>query len=152
MNVEIGLPGDVLATSFIDTRLAGDEKGVAALQDMLARDARSLRGRKVVLCKRQVPDSEKYVYGIHLHNEDDSHGEILGSMSSQLTTDIVSRVWGLGYGLPKNIYNLRVMDVVTMAGQSNGVTGLANPWEKSGIWLGVSIFGTGDFKTYQRGR
>lgn len=152
MNLETGLPGDVAPASFIDTRIHGSEEVVSKLQDRLAKEARLLHGRKVVLCKRPLPDSEHFVYGIHLQNDDDSVGNLLGTTAPQLTTDIVSRVWGLGYGLPARIYNLRVTDVVTMSLRGDDVTGLANPWAKSGIWLGANIYGTGDFRTYKRGR
>lgn len=152
MNMEMGLQGDLTTTSFIDSRVHGSTEGVEQLQDMFAREGRSLHGRKVMLCKRQLPDSDKYVFGIHLQTDDDKAGLLLGTTSQQLTLDIVHRVWGLGYGLPQKIFNLRVTDVVTMSLRGDDVTGLVSPWAKSGIWLGVNIYGTGDFKTYKRGK
>lgn len=152
MNLEIGLQGDVAPGSFIDSRVHASEDAVAQLQDMLAREAGNLRGRKVMLCKRQLAGSEKYVYGIHLQTEADGAGQLLGTTSQQLTMDIVHRVWGLGYALPQKIFNLRVADVVTMGLRGDDVTGLVKPWAKSGIWLGVNVYGTGDFKTYKRGK
>jgi len=153
MNLEMGLQGDVSATSFIDSRVHCSQDAVKDLQDMLAREGASLRGRKVMLCKRLAPESDKkYVYGIHLQTNDDKPGLLLGLTSQQLTIDIVHRIWGLGYALPQKIYNLRVTDVVTMALRGDDVTGLVEPWAKSGIWLGVSIYGTGDFKPWNRSR
>lgn len=152
MNMEMGLQGDLAPSSFIDSRVHGSTEAVEQLQDTLVREGKSLHGRKVMLCKRQVPDSDKYVYGIHLQTDDDKAGLLLGTTSQQLTLDLVHRVWDLGYGLPQKIFNLRVTDVVTMSLRGDDVTGLVNPWAKSGIWLGVNIYGTGDFKTYKRGR
>lgn len=149
MNMEMGLQGDIATTSFVDRRVHGSTEAVEQLQRILAQDANSLHGRKVMLCKRKLPDTDRYVYGIHLQTDDDQPGLLLGTTSQQLTIDILGRIHGLGYKLPWKIFNLRVTDVVTMALRGDGAASLVEPWSKSGIWLGVNIYGTGDFKPYK---
>ena len=152
MSLEAGLPGDVDPNGFIDTTLHGSMDAVVALQDWLAKKARILRGRKVMLCKRTCLETKHVIYDIHLQTKDKKPIKLLGMMSKQLTVDILSRIWKLGYGLPNAIFNLHIADVVAVHSSGGERVGLADPWSSSRIWLGVSICGTGDFKTIKRGR
>ena len=55
-----------------------------------------------------------------------------------------------GFALPSKIYNLRIAGVGTVASDAEFV--LEQPYRTSRLWLGVSLFGTGDFKTRQERR
>ncbi|KAB2310670.1 AAA family ATPase [Betaproteobacteria bacterium SCN2] len=149
INMEMGIPGDVSDTSFVDTRLHNSESEVNQLQEFLALNAPELRGRKVMLRKIQVPGKEgHFVYAIHLQ-EGTQPERLLGHTSERLTFDLLHRL-GKNYYLPSSIFNLRITDVVTMGLHGDDVTGLATGWTTSGLWLGVNIYGTGDFKPVKR--
>ena len=49
---------------------------------------------------------------------------------------------------PDTIMNLRIAAVGTVS--SDAEFPLEEPYRTSRLWLGVSLFGTGDFKTHQR--
>jgi len=150
INMEMGIAGDVSATGFVDLRIHESKEKVAELQEFLALNVAGLRGRKIVLCKMHLPDSDnKFVYGIHLQEYSKS-ARLLGITSEQLTYDLLSRVWDHGYALPSKIMNLRIMDVVTMGLDGAANEGVAPQWASSGLWLGVNIYGTGDFKPFKR--
>ena len=73
MNLEMGLPGDISATSFVDETVHGSEEAVSHVQKVLLEGAGSLHGQKVVLCK--VPgDGNKMVYDLHLLDSDGETG------------------------------------------------------------------------------
>lgn len=156
VNIETGIPGDVDPVGFIDRRVFGDdgaaapEQEVADCQDFLATNAAALRGRKVMLRKWPLPDAEgKFVYRIHLQ-ENDEAGRILGVTTDHLTLDLLELLWEKGYGLPSKIFNLRISDVVTLGLQQEIPDTAAQPWATSGLWLGVNLYGTGDFKPFKR--
>jgi hypothetical protein len=156
VNIEAGIPGDVNSAGFIDRRVFGDdgepapEKAVAECQDYLATHAASLRGRKVMLCRWPMPGArDKFVYRIHLQ-EDDEAGKVLGVTTDHLTLDLLHLIWKKGYGLPGKIFNLRISDVVTVGQQQELPESAAQPWASSGLWLGVNLYGTGDFKSFKR--
>jgi len=103
-----------------------------------------------MLCRWPLPGADnKYVYRIHLQ-ENDEAGRILGVTAQQLTHDVLELVWSKGYGMPSRIFNLRVSDVVTVGLQGEAPESAAQPWATSGLWLGVNIYGSGDFKTFKR--
>lgn len=154
INVEAGCPGDVVPLSFVDRRTFGTEGALAMSQEVvesqefLAQHADQLVGRKVVLCRWKVPDADKrFVYRIHLQ-ESDVPGRALGLMSEAFTRDLLSKLYPKGKKLPKNIYNLRITDVVTLGSAEELPDSIASPFNESGLWLGVNIYGTGDFRTF----
>ena len=57
-------------------------------------------------------------------------------------------LYGRGFALPSRIYNLRIAGVGTVS--SDAEFPLDEPYRTSRLWLGVSLFGTGDFRTYKR--
>lgn len=153
VNVQLGLPGDVEATSSVDADVHGSVEAVEDLQKDLSANAAAWRGHKVIL-KRVDPveDSSRYRdarYNIHLQQGREA-GRLLGRTSSGVTMDLLQVVWKPGYSLPSLIYNLRIADVVTLASIGDTKDSIPEPWCSSRIWLGVSLWGTGDFKTWKR--
>jgi DNA helicase II / ATP-dependent DNA helicase PcrA len=156
MNIEAGIRGDVDAVGFVDRRVfnedgvSASDETVGACQHFLAHNAAALRGRKVMLCKWKAQGAvNRYTYRIHLQQEDRA-GPVLGVMTDQLTLDLLSLLWNRGYGLPSRIFNLRIADVVTLGAERELPDSVAMPWAKSRLWLGVTICGTADFKTFKR--
>jgi hypothetical protein len=150
VNLEIGLPGDLVAPSFVNSRLHGSASEVGDLQDYLARNAAALQGHKVVLCKTKIQDQEnRYTYRVHLQ-VDGQPGRLLATTAPQLVYDLLdilrpaSRKWS--YSLPGRIFNLRISDVVTFSLAGEGAEDISEPWAQSGLWVGVNLHGTGDFK------
>ncbi|MEA3640226.1 MAG: UvrD-helicase domain-containing protein [Lamprobacter sp.] len=143
--LEMGLSGDVAATSFIDTRLHETESAVADVQTLLAENPAYLIGRKVLLCRIQEPgcDKNRHIYVIHL-DENGQPGEILGAMSRMLTFDLLDKL-KRQFELPVKVRNLRITEVVTFSSRDDITTCLATPWGTSGFWLGVNIYGVGEF-------
>lgn len=145
MNIEIGLPRDIEPTGFIVPELHGGAEAVADLQQFLLENARTLEGRKVVLCKQVVDDEAFWL--IHLQELDNSIGRLLGHTATQLTRDLLD-VLHPRYILPGRIFNLRISSVGTVCGAS-----AAAPLSTEGasrLWLGVGLFGSGDFKPKRR--
>lgn len=141
INLEMGQKGDVDPLSFVDPALHG-AGGPAALQDYLLANAGSLVGRKVMLCKHADDDGHA-TWRIHLQT-DDGPGMLLGATAAQLTYDLLHVLHAKGYPLPWRIFNLRISGVGTIA--SEAAARLEPPESSSRLWLGVSLFGTGDFK------
>lgn len=149
VNLEVGIGGDVSPQSFVDSDVHGSDESVMELQDLLARQAHVLRGRKVMLVKRASNDNPKhYVYGIHLQ-EGREPGQLLGTAADQLTYDLLHLLHPKGISLPRSILNLRISDVVTLSDPEPPAS-TAGRFARSGIWLGVQLYGTGDFKVYKR--
>lgn len=150
--MEMGISGDVDPVGFVDTDLHESPEKVREVQEYLAVNGASLRGHKVMLCKRKMPGEEnKFVYGIHLQ-DGSAAGLLLGKTTPQLTFDLLGRLHGKGYSypLPGRILNLRISDVVTMTYAGEASSSIAEEWARSGLWLGVNLYGTGDFKTYKK--
>ena len=145
MNLEMGLRGDVDPFGFVDPDLHDGTDAVGELQDFLLHNACSLQGRKVMLCKRA--NNGKAVWHIHLQ-EADRPALLIGQTGSQLTFDLLDMLYGRGFALPSRIYNLRIAGVGTVS--SDAEFPLDEPYRTSRLWLGVSLFGTGDFRTYKR--
>lgn len=142
MNLEMGLRGDIDPHSFVDPNVHGGVQGIEANQDYLLKNARVLEGHKVMLCK--VVDDGKALWDIHLQ-EGNRPGLRVGRTSPQLTYDLLQALHDRGYGLPSRIMNLRIASVGTVTDLSDRT--LEEPERSSRLWLGVSLFGTGDFKT-----
>ena len=147
MNLEVGLTGDIDPFGFVDPGLHGGTEAVARVQDSLLRGARSLQGHKVMLLKR--PRDGKAVWHIHVQTPDGA-GLLIGRTAPQLSYDLLEMVYEKGFALPGKIFNLRIAGVGTFA--SDAEFALEEPYRTSRLWLGVSLFGTGDFGTSRRTR
>ena len=152
VNLQMGLQGDIDPGSFVDTNIHGGEGEVAAIQTLLCENAVNWRGQKVVL--QQVrSDSGKardLRYEIRLQTANGEEGILLGRTSAQVTYDLLDVVWELGYSLPQKIYNLRISEVISMTSSTELKEGVPEPWRSSVLWLGISLIGSGDFKTWKR--
>lgn len=152
-SLQIGLQGDMEAESFVDTRIHGGEAQVRQLQDDLMRNASGLRGHKVILVRGNgVEDSSRardVRYDIHLQDGKQA-GLLLARTTQHVTFDLLDMLWEKGYSLPNRIFNLRINDVVTMTGHGEANQSIPDPWRSSRLWLGVTLSGTGDFKTWKR--
>lgn len=153
VNVQMGLPGDVDPLSFVDVEVHRGESGVQDLQELLLRNARSWQGRRVVLCKvgttQESARARDVRYEIRLQ-EEDRPGQLIGRTSWQLTEDLLDLLWGPGYSIPRDIYNLRIAEVTTTCAAGDMPMTVPEPWKTSRLWLGVALIGTGDFKTWRR--
>jgi hypothetical protein len=146
VNMEIGQRGDIDPISFVDPALHGGREQVEELQSFLLQNARALEGRKVLLC---IDVIEKRAYwNIHLQTETGEPGRLLGRTAQQLTEDILHLLHNRGYKLPGRIFNLRISAVGTVT--SDREWPLEEPDRSSRLWLGVGLFGTGDFKPKKR--
>ena len=146
MNVEVGLRGDLDPFGFVDPGLHDGSEAVAEVQGRLLRGARSLLGHKVMLVKRAY--GPRALWHIHLQTPDGKAGLLVGRTAAQLSYDLLEMVYEKGFALPSKIYNLRIAGVGTVASDAEFV--LEEPYRTSRLWLGVSLFGTGDFKTFRR--
>lgn len=156
VNLEMGAPGDIDALSFVDRRVFSEDGSLASevlvkeTQEYLAMHAADLRGQKVMLCLWKVPGNHKSHYRYRIHLQDgDAPGRILGVTTDSVTYDLLNLLHEKGYWLPKHIFNLRITDVVTMGLRTEAAASLALPYARSGFWLGVNIYGTGDFKPFK---
>ena len=145
MNVEVGLRGDLDPFGFVDPELHGGIESVSTVQGHLLRGVRTLQGHKVMLLKRLY--DRKALWNIHLQTAD-GPGLLVGRTAHQLTRDLLDMLHSRGFSLPIRIYNLRIANVGTVT--SEGEFPLEEPYRTSRLWLGVSLFGTGDFKTIRR--
>ena len=146
MNVEVGLHGDLDPFGFVDSRLHGGSEAVAEVQAHLLRGARTLRGHKVMLVKHAY--GRKALWHVHLQTPDGQAGLLVGRTGGQLSHDLLEMIYGKGFALPSRIYNLRIAAIGTVASDAEFV--LDEPYRTSRLWLGVSLFGTGDFRTFRR--
>lgn len=144
LNMEMGLRGDIDPIGFADPQLLGGAEGVEELQAYLLAEAGHLEGRQVMLCK-EITDG-RAIWLIRLQ-EGSGPGRIIGRTSQQLTFDLLKVLHSRGYSLPRTILNLRISSVGTITAE--GATRLAEPERTSGLWLGVGLFGTGDFQTWK---
>jgi DNA helicase-2/ATP-dependent DNA helicase PcrA len=95
-----------------------------------------------MLCK-QVANG-KANWNIHLQSGN-TPGQLIGRTTNQLSLDLLHMLHDRGYPLPSRIFNLRVSVVGTVT--SDNLSNLGEPERTSGLWLGVGLFGTGDFRT-----
>lgn len=147
INLEMGQKGDVDPLGFVDPELHPNG-GVEELQSFLLVNARDLEGRKVVLCKRVVENQVSWL--IHLQEESGGPGRLLGVTSKELTYDLLHILHPKGYGLPWRIFNLRISGVGTVTSEAERRLDPSD--SASRLWLGVSLFGTGDFQPRKQGR
>ena len=147
MNVEVGLRGDVDPFGFVDPGLHGGTEAISMVQEHLLKGVRTLQGHKVMLQKRLYDG--KALWNIHLQTSD-GLGLLIGRTAHQLTRDLLHMLHDRGFGLPNLIFNLRIASVGTVT--SEGEFPLEDPYRTSRLWLGVSLFGTGDFKTVRKKR
>ena len=141
INMEMGLRGDIDPLGFVDPALLSGKEGVEDLQSFLLAEAAGLAGRKVMLCK-QFADA-KAVWHIHLQ-DGGKPGRLIGRTTNQISVDLLKILYKRGFALPSVIMNLRISGVGTLT--SDGIAGLGDPERTSGLWLGVGLFGTGDFQ------
>ncbi|TPG40560.1 ATP-dependent helicase [Sphingomonas koreensis] len=141
VNMEIGLRGDIDPIGFADPTLLGGSAGVEELQSFLIAEAAKLPGRKVMLCKHY--DDGKATWHIHLQ-DGRKPGRLIGRTANQLSIDLLKVLHKRGYALPSTIMNLRISAVGTLTSES--LASLGEPERTSGLWLGVGVFGTGDFQ------
>jgi len=145
LNLEMGQPGDIDPIGFVDPGLHGGKAGVDALQAYLLENARTLEGHKVVLCQQYL--GGKVYWTIHLQTNE-GVGCLLGRTAPQLTYDLLNILHDRGFKLPWRIYNLRISAVGTLTSEAD--IALEEPDRTSRLWLGIGLFGTGDFKTMKR--
>ncbi|MCO4875590.1 UvrD-helicase domain-containing protein [Paraburkholderia caribensis] len=158
VNVQMGLPGDIDGTSFVDPSIFGGVEAVSARQDDLLKHSADWRGRKVILRKTSVMtaksdtsknDTWRVRYDIRLQTAD-GEGPLIGRTSDQLTHDLLDLLWNRSYDLPRQIYNLRIADVVSVSAEGALPESIPDPWRSSRLWLGICLMGSGDFKTWKR--
>lgn len=152
VNMEMGIAGDVVPESFADVALHGSDETVAENYRFLAANSRALAGHKVMLRKTAVPGSEggKARYEICLQ-DGRQPGRLLGAMHQNLVYDLLGLLHPRGHSLPTRIMNLRIARVVSVVGRAGAVGHVSSLFSSSGMWLGVELFGTGDFQTFARG-
>ena len=147
INMEMGLGGDLDPFGFVDCALHGGTSGTRDLQEYLLRNAGSLEGHKVML--RKHAKNGRAVWHVYLQ-KGTAPDRLIGRTAPQLTYDLLDILHGQGFFLPNTIYNLRIASVGTVS--SDAEFSLEEPERTSRLWLGVSLFGTGDFKPYGRRR
>jgi DNA helicase-2/ATP-dependent DNA helicase PcrA len=140
VNLEMGIRGDIDPTGFVDPAFLGGAEGVENLQQHFLENALDLEGRKVVLCRQFVDGKARYDIHLQVNSEPD---RLIGRMAPQLCFDLLALLHGKGYSLPSRIHNLRIAGVGTVTSESEIL--LEDPDRTSRLWLGVSLFGTGDF-------
>lgn len=152
MNLQMGLQGDIDPVSFVDATVHGGTAEVGAIQTLLYENAVNWRGRKVVLqqVRSDSGRAKDLRYEIRLQMDNGEEGLLLGRTSAQVTYDLLDTVWDPGYSLPQNIYNLRIAEVISMTFPGELAEGVPEPWRSSRLWLGISLIGSGDFKTWKR--
>lgn len=146
INLEIGLPCDIDPLGFVDPGLHGSSEAVAELQNFFLLEAAGLEGRKVMLCSKY--DDGKVYWHIHLQDEN-RPGRLIGRTTEQLTRDLFSVLDGK-YKLPSRILNLRVSSVGSICGM--GDVRIFETEGESRMWLGISLIGTGDFRTVKKSK
>lgn len=143
--LEIGIPGDVDLTSFVNRSFHGTEADVERVQEFLFHEHENLAGRGVVLRKRQISeDPPRVVYDIAVAT---AEGVVmnLGCTTSQLTLDLY-RLRPKGARFPDEIQDLRISQVMTVIGCRESLSCIDDPWMTSGMWLGLRIHGIGRFR------
>lgn len=148
VNMEMGIQGDIVAESFVDVALHGSDLAAEENYRFLAANARSLVGHKVMLRKAAIPGSEgkRARYEICLQ-EGNQPRQLIGAMSQNLVYDLLGLLHQRGIALPGRIMNLRMARVVSVAAPAGSTCEVCRAVATSGMWLGVELFGTGDFRT-----
>lgn len=153
VNMQMGLDGDLEPTSFVSTEVHSDERRVASLQQTLLEGVATLRGRKVALSQVKTDESSPRArdirYDVRLQQQE-GEGLLLGRTTAQVTHDLLDLLWDPGYAMPRNIYNLRIAEVNSIGVNADLTEDIPEPWRSSRLWLGITLAGTGDFKTWKR--
>ena len=147
VNMEMGILGDIEPSSFVDVDLHGSAEAVLETQTILARDADQLNGHKVVLKKVPIPGAagRRVRYEIWLQ-DGGRPSRLLGAMSDNVVMDLLHFA-NNRWNLPGRIMNLRISGVRSLSSFGREDDSTAQGLAPSGMWLGVHLFGTGDFKT-----
>ena len=148
--MEAGLRRDINPISFIDPTCVGED--TVTFQDYLWSNRKDLVGRKVVLVKNMITP-KKYEYRICLQ-VDGKPGKVLGSMSGCFLEEMLGahNLAAKRYGLPGQIYNLRISSICSYSAQPEDLTTMPAPWSSSGFWLGIGLTGLGLFKVFKNAR
>jgi DNA helicase II / ATP-dependent DNA helicase PcrA len=153
VNFQAGVRGDLDAVSFVDEEVQGSAEQVAVVQRLLMKSAKALRSYKVSLRKVSVVAESNRArdarYDIALHGGE-FDGVVLGRTEIQFTEDLLDLLWSKGYGLPQQVWNLRVGEVATLTPSREEQRAIPEPWRSSLLWLGVTVIGTGDFVPTRR--
>ena len=126
---------------------------MSKLQKILAARAAPLRGHKVTLKQVEVPGQGARARDVRYEiclQDGDQQGLRLGRTTQHVTTDLLDVLWAKGYSLPRKIFNLRIGEIVSLGARGDIDPTVPEPWRSSRLWLGVTLFGTGDFKTWKR--
>lgn len=150
-SIQVGLAGDLDAQSFVDADALGtDAAGVAEHQQQLLERLQELRGRKVLL--RPVERKCRFrdwIYEVCLQ-QDGVAGAVLARMAPAFTMDLLDMLWSAGFALPHQLYNARIGEPVSLGWHGDLAPGIPEPWRSSRLWLGFTLVGTADFKTWKR--
>jgi hypothetical protein len=153
IHMQMGLGGDLEPTSFVSAAIHGDETCVSSVQRTLLEGVATLRGRKVVLSQVKTDGSSARArdirYDVRLQQHE-GEGLLLGRTTAQVTHDLLDLLWDPGYSMPRNIYNLRIAEVNSIGVNADLNEDIPEPWRSSRLWLGITLAGTGDFKTWKR--
>jgi hypothetical protein len=152
-NFQFGLSGDIDPASFVDGEFHGNPDQVSQVQKSLAERAAMLRGHKVILKRIETTGEGSRARDVRYEvclQEGNHEGMRLARTTQQVTTDLLDLLWDKGLSLPNKIFNLRIGEVVSLAARGDMDPAIPEPWHSSRLWLGITLFGTGDFKTWKR--
>lgn len=152
-NFQFGLNGDIDPMSFVDVEFHGSADQVSELQKVLAERAAALRGHKVILKRIETTAADSRARDVRYEiclQEGSHEGMRLARTTQQVTTDLLDLLWDKGLSLPTKMFNLRIGDVVSLTARGDLSPSVPQPWHSSRLWLGITLFGTGDFKTWKR--
>ena len=144
--LEIGLKCDIDENSFVSRYVFDNEDSILDIQRYLEQYENQLIGKELILEKTKLPNEEnKYVYNIKLKDPFEGQ-QLLGRTSELLTLDLRKlKLWN--QSLPKNIYHLKIRNITSIVGNKID-NSIPPPWSISKIWLGVNIYGLGQFKFF----
>ncbi len=152
-NFQLGLSGDIDPQSLVDAEFHGGAGRVTELQQMLAVRAAQLRGHKVILKRLDSDEEESRMRDARWEiclQEGAKAGRRVARTTQQVTDDLLAYLWNEGLWLPNTIFNLRIGEIVTLCARGDTDESVPEPWRSSRLWLGITLFGTGDFKTWKR--
>jgi hypothetical protein len=148
-HLELGRDGDMDDSAIIQTTVLESKETVGKVQGLLATEESALIGLEVKATKVMVSQTPLKV-AYRLYAAVPSRGEVcLGQFSDAVRQDIHS-VLSNGQGLPKNIYGLRIAAVTTCVTKGTLPADVPPPWQVSRIWLGITVHGLAQFKTFWR--
>ena len=59
-------------------------------------------------------------------------------------------LYSVGWSEADEAFVARVAEFPSLAAHGDMDQAVPEPWQSSRLWLGVTLFGTGDFKTWKR--